>query len=93
MSNFPEDWAMYEPEGDFAVAEMMREVKAALKNQPLPEVRTLLREKIKLVSKTYGEIYDTDVRQMIEDYMTRWACEVHDLKNPWNCLSTSYWDL
>lgn len=93
MSDFPEGWAMYESEGDFAVTEMMREVKAALKNKPLPEVRTLLKAKIKLVGKTYGEIYDTDVRYMIENYMTRWACEVHDLKNPWNCLSASYWDL
>lgn len=93
MSYFPDDWAMYEPNGNFAVSEMMREVKAALKQKPLPEVRTLLKEKIKIVSKTYGEIYDTDVRYLIADYMTRWACEVHELKNPFNCLSTSYWDL
>ncbi|AGF53442.1 unknown protein (plasmid) [Synechocystis sp. PCC 6803] len=93
MSDFPKDWAMYEPDGDFAVSEMMREVKAALKNMPLPEVRTLLKAKIELVGISHGEIYDSEVRNKIESYLTSWACEVHELNDTWNTLSRSYWSL
>ncbi|MBE9174642.1 hypothetical protein IQ225_03665 [Synechocystis salina LEGE 06155] len=93
MSDFPRDWSMYEPSGNFAVSEMMWEVKAALKNRPLPEVRTLLKAKIELLGKSYGEIYDSEVRNMIEDYLTDWACEVHELNDTWNTLSPSYWSL
>ena len=64
MSDFPRDWSMYEPSGNFAVSEMMWEVKAALKNRPLPEVRTLLKAKIELLGESYGEIYDSEVRNM-----------------------------
>ncbi|MBE9195303.1 hypothetical protein IQ219_08285 [Synechocystis sp. LEGE 06083] len=93
MSDFPKDWAMYEPDGDFAVSEMMREVKAALKNRPLPDVRTLLKAKIELVGKSHGEIYDSEVRNRIESYLTSWACEIHELTDNWNRLSSSYWRL
>ncbi|MBE9203460.1 hypothetical protein IQ218_08355 [Synechocystis salina LEGE 06099] len=93
MSDFPKDWAMYEPDGDFAVSEMMREVKVALKNRPLPDVRTLLKAKIELVGKSHGEIYDSEVRNRIESYLTSWACEIHELTDSWNRLSSSYWRL
>lgn len=93
MRDFPRDWSMYEPSGNLAVSEMMWEVKAALKNRPLPEVRTLLKAKIELLGESYGEIYDSEVRNMIENYLTAWACEVHELNNTWNTLSRSYWSL
>jgi hypothetical protein len=84
---------MYEPSGNLAVSVMMWEVKATLKNKTLPEVRTLLKAKIELLSKSYGEIYDSEVRNIIEDYLTAWACEVHELNDNWNTLSRSYWRL
>ncbi|HEY9692751.1 MAG TPA: hypothetical protein V6D15_11125 [Oculatellaceae cyanobacterium] len=88
-----DDWAMYEAEGNLAVAQMMQEIKQALSNNPLPKVRQLLHQKIREVGSQYGEIYDSDVRNTILFRLTRWACEVHELDSKFGRLDCNYWGL
>jgi hypothetical protein len=92
MDAIPQDWAMYNQEGNAEVAKMMQDLKKALKHQPLPQVRELLKRKFEAVSNTYPEIYDTDVRQTITARLTTWACQVHELPTS-SALSSDYWDL
>lgn len=92
MSQFPQDWAMCEDDGNQAAAQMMRSIKASLEIMRLPKVRQLLHEKIEQVSGEFGEIYDTDVRHTIKYRLTKWVCEVHDL-HPTFGLDESFWGI
>lgn len=92
MNAIPQDWAMYNREGNAEVAKMMRDVRKALEHQPLPHVRNLLKRKFKAVSDIYPEIYDTDVRSTIAIRLTAWACQVHELPTS-SALSSDYWDI
>lgn len=92
MDAIPQDWAMYHLEGNVAVAKMMQEVRKALRHQPLPQVRILLKTKIENIATLHPEIYDTDVRHTIASRLTTWACQVHELPvlSP---LTADYWNL
>lgn len=92
MDTIPQDWAMYNMEGNAAVAKMMQEVRKALSKQPLPKVRALLKVKVEEVSGNFPEIYDTDVRNTIATRLTNWACQVHELPVP-TALTADYWKL
>lgn len=91
MKSIPTEWHMFTSEGDTEVARMMHEVRTALSEHPLPKVRSMLRSRIKLVSKSHPEVYDTAVRESIVYRLTRWACEANELSE--FQLSSSYWDL
>ena len=91
MQSIPTEWQMYEDAGDQEVAKMMSDIYAALSVRPLPQVRSLLKTKLRSVEEKYPEVYDTAVREAIVHRLTRWAREVHDLNE--FSLSTSYWDL
>ncbi|MEL0591746.1 hypothetical protein [Planktothrix rubescens] len=89
----PEDyWEMYDDAGNIAVSKMMQELKQALSNQSLPQVREQLHQKIKELSKRHGEVYDTEVRCMISSRLTCWASEIHNLKSPFR-FNSDYWNL
>ena len=91
MKSIPTEWHMYTSEGDAEVARMMHEVRTALSEHPLPKVRSMLRSKIELVSKSHAEVYDTAVRESIVSRLTGWAREANELSE--FQLSSSYWDL
>lgn len=82
------NWAMYDDEGNAAVAQMMQRVKDALNTQPLPAVRNLLHQEIKEVGKKHEEIYDTEVRDLITYQLTKWASLACDMK-----IYPDYWNL
>lgn len=92
FQSMPEEWEMYEAEGNLAVAEMMAPVRESLKTKSLPEVRQFLKQEIKKVSETYGEVFDSEVRNTIAYRMTRWACQVHELPSC-SALYPDYWQL
>jgi hypothetical protein len=75
----PRNWAMFDSGGNEAVTLMMLELKAALQSRSLPAVRTLLRERMKDISKKYEEVYDTAVRETIVFHLTQWANAIPDL--------------
>lgn len=81
-------WAMYNDEGNAAVAQMMARIKNYVKTQPLPVVRNLLHQEMKQIGKKYEEIYDTDVRDIIADELTDWASSVHEIK-----IGSDYWNI
>ena len=82
------NWAMYDDEGNAAVEQMMQIVKEALKNQPLPVVRNILHQCMKEVAKQHEEIYDTEVRDIITDEITKWASSACEMK-----INPDYWNL
>jgi len=86
------DWAMFDDAGNLAVTQMMYELKRAISTKPLPEVRRQLHQLREEVGKKHGEVYDSDVRDIITSYLTQWACEVHEL-HPVFGLDYSYWQL
>ena len=92
MEDFPKEWEMFSDEGDAAVAAMMQEMKNNLKNKPLPEIRKLLKERVDKIAKKHGEVYDTDVREIIVSRLTKWACQAHGLKIGFQ-LDLDYWGL
>ncbi|WP_204137860.1 hypothetical protein [Halomicronema sp. CCY15110] len=92
MDAIPQDWAMYNSEGNAEVAKTMQEIRKALSRQSLPKVRSLLKTKLAEVAKVYPEIYDTDVRDTIAIRLTKWACQVHELPAS-TALSADYWNL
>ncbi|MEM9539120.1 MAG: hypothetical protein AAGA60_06365 [Cyanobacteria bacterium P01_E01_bin.42] len=81
-------WLMFTEEGTNAVEKMMLELKEDLKSNPLPIVREKLRQKMKKISETFGEIYDTDVRYNIAYRLARAASSVHEIE-----IDSIYWDL
>jgi len=92
MKSLPNNWYMYEDVGNRAVTLMMRDLKHLIPTKPLPEVRKQLHEQMEKVAKQHGEVYDTEVREAISRCLTRWACEVHELKANC-CISHTYWGL
>jgi hypothetical protein len=92
MAVISNDWLMYGDEGNAAVSRAMQEIYRALSKQPLPAVRSLLKQKVQEVAATHPEVYATDVREAIATQLTTWACQVHDL-SPDRILSVDYWDL
>ena len=92
MENHINNWAMYDETGNLAVSTMMYELKRAMKSKPLPQVRRQLHESIKEVGKQHGEIYDSEVRDNILFFLSRWACEIHEL-DPVFGLKSNYWNL
>lgn len=86
------DWEMFDDAGNLAVAQMMDEIKRAISRKPLPEVRRQLHQLREEIGKKHGEVYDSDVRDIISSRLTRWACEVHEL-DPVFALKPNYWDL
>lgn len=75
-----QEWFMYDEAGNQAVTKTMSDIKQLLSNKPLPEVRRQLHQKIQEVGQKHGEIYDSDVREVILSRLTRWACDVHQLR-------------
>lgn len=59
------EWAMYTDEGDRLVDQMMAGLHAALKAEPLPNVRERLQTEMKALASLHGEVYDTEVRDSI----------------------------
>ena len=92
MDNNIIDWAMYEKAGNLAVSEMMLELKIALKSKPLPQVRCQLHTSLKELGKEFGEVFDTEVRNIIASSLSNWACEIHEL-DPVFGLNSEFWNL
>jgi len=92
MTVISNNWSMYEEEGNAAVSRAMQEIYRALSKQPLPAVRSLLKQKLQEVAVTHPEVYDTAVRDAISAQLTAWACQVHELPST-QTLSRDYWNL
>jgi len=92
MEKFPRHWDMFTNEGNAAVTEMMQKIKNSLREKPLPEVRKLLHQGIEEVSEKHGEVYDSDVREIIVTRLTKWACQTHEI-DPRSALELNYWKL
>lgn len=50
MSVISNDWRMYGEDGNVAVSRAMQEIYRALSKQPLPAVRSLLKQKLQEVA-------------------------------------------
>lgn len=88
----PQSWAMRDVEGGEKVNQMMCDLYRAIRYHPLPRIRCLLESKLELISESHPEAYGKEVRDMIANQLTRWACQIHELPEI-AVLPPDYWNL